>query len=236
MCRFPRPRRMDVRACGGCARKKPKDYFIDVLFVDLLFSLLPSFPRSSAATQARSTTSFASTLGRKTTPSHFSRQLDLSIHRDSSRRRRMRCDQAADPIDIPNTTAAGASKHSAMTSSTRPSPPLCDDMVPFTWRSQKTGHYEPRRRTPEDGADGMVHLGTSIFWTDIAIASQDANATHSAMTKICNEKLRTNQPAAELNIDVLPVVFSHLGAFAAQCKKFEEKVRELKEHWGVGQQ
>jgi hypothetical protein len=71
----------------------------------------------------------------------------------------------------------------------------------------------------------MVHLGTPIFWTDIAIASQHAYTTHSAMT--CNEKLRTHQPVAELNIDVLPAVFSHHGAFAAQCKKFEEKVREL---------
>jgi hypothetical protein len=157
--------------------------------------------------------------------------------------RRIRCDQAADPIDTPNTKQGshdiqrhllGCSSCSGCLKTFRHD--VVNKAFAATLRRHGAIHVEEPKIWPlrsktsnpgRDGPDGKVHLGTSIFWTDIAIASQDAKSTHAAMTKRNNEKLRTYQPAADLNIDVLPVVFSHLGAFAAQCKKFEEKVREL---------
>jgi hypothetical protein len=157
--------------------------------------------------------------------------------------RRIRCDQAPDPIDIPNTNQGShdIQRHLLGCSSCSGCPKtfrhdIINQAIAATLRRHGAIYVEEPKNWPlrtktsnsgRDGPDGMVHLGTSIFWTDIAIASQDASNTHSAMTRIYNEKLRTYQPAADLNIDVPSAVFSHLGAFAAQCKKFEEKVREL---------
>jgi hypothetical protein len=157
--------------------------------------------------------------------------------------RKIRCDFSPDPIDIPNTQKGshdiqrhllGCSSCSGGLKTFRHD--VVNQAIASTLRRHGAIYVEEPKNWPlraktsnsgRDGPDGMVHLGTSIFWTDIAVASQDTNDTHSAMTRIYNDKLRTYASAAALNIEVLPVVFSHLGAFATQCRKFEEKVREL---------
>jgi len=79
----------------------------------------------------------------------------------------------------------------------------------------------------KDGPDGMVHFGTSIFWTDITVTSQDSKSSHCSMTHAYTSKVGTYSAAAENGIEVLPVVFGHLGAFAGKCRVFEQKVKEI---------
>jgi hypothetical protein len=62
----------------------------------------------------------------------------------------------------------------AVTPSTKPSPPLCGDMVPFTRKSRRAGHYEPRRRTPEETAQmAWCIWERPSSGQPIGIASQD---------------------------------------------------------------